>query len=84
MERPVPFGFPPGKPIFPFKWKALQISDELGENIDYQCLSVSLVVNLAPKFRKTKFKMLTDEEIQREFEEFSVSIDDLTVLDKCR
>ena len=23
MERPVSFGFPPGKPIFPFKWKAL-------------------------------------------------------------
>lgn len=37
MERPVPFGFPPGKPIFPFKWKALQVtksgivpSDHLG------------------------------------------------------
>jgi len=24
VERSVPFGFPPGKPIFPFKWKALK------------------------------------------------------------
>lgn len=53
-------------------------------DIDYQCLSVSLVMNLAPKFSKTNFKMVTDEDIEREFEEFSVSIDDLTVLDKCR
>ena len=28
--------------------------------------------------------MVTDVEIEREFEEFSVSIDDLSVLDKCR
>ena len=26
MERPVPFRFPPGKPIFPFNWKALKVS----------------------------------------------------------
>lgn len=53
-------------------------------DIDYQCLSVSLVMKLAPKVSKTNFKMVTDEDIEREFEEFSVSIDDLTVLDKCR
>ena len=27
MERPVPLGFPPGKPIFPFKWKALKVCE---------------------------------------------------------
>ena len=26
VERPVPLGFPPGKPIFPFNWKALHVS----------------------------------------------------------
>ena len=34
MERPVPFGFPPGKPIFPFKWKALLISTRTKTSLD--------------------------------------------------
>ena len=37
VERPVPFGFSPGKPIFPFKWKTLPVCQKwmanFGQNI---------------------------------------------------
>ena len=50
-----------------------------------QMISITSASRLASSWIwRQSFKMVTDEDIEREFEEFSVSIDDLTVLDKCR
>ena len=50
----------------------------------YEKVPVLLGLSSENGFSAKVCKMVTDQDIEREFEEFSVSIDDLTVLDKCR
>ena len=43
----------------------------------------SLVSSCLDLARKCSFKMVSDEAIEKEFEEFSIKIEDVALLDKC-